>query len=380
MSASCHVRDSCGACTACLRRSWLLSALSGPLDCCARDRERLQALLGLGDLELLQAAGGRRRAQLRAQYDSFKPQMPRLDDEVETLCRHDSAYPRALAGPDAAHMLNVLGGARRLVAMSCAPMVAIVGSRTPSDYGREMARSIAHGLAVGGVSVVAAWHEGIAMAAHDGALRAGGATVAIMGGGLDVACATRHRALLRRLTGVGCAVSELPCDCPGRRWGALAGERTIAALASVTVVVEAEQTAGDLAVARLAHARARTVAAIPGRVTSLLSRGTNALLMEGAPMVRDAADVFELLYETDPSRTAARAPKPVAHAPLQARLRSLLERVGVGHDTPDSLVREGVGLGEALVGLSELELMGLLRRGDGGRYVPTRPARQTERP
>jgi DNA processing protein len=149
----------------------------------------------------------------------------------------------------------------------------------------------------------------------------------------------------------------------------------------VAIVVEAEQTAGDLAAAGLAEALDRTVAAVPGRVTSPLSQGTNALLARGARIVRDAQDVLELLYEIDPSRarTAKSAPEPAAGAPLDARLRSLLERVGTGSDTPDSLARQGTNLGAVLAGLSELELMGLLSRGDGGRYLPSGPPPATTR-
>ncbi|HWJ49507.1 MAG TPA: DNA-processing protein DprA, partial [Solirubrobacteraceae bacterium] len=251
----------------------------------------------------------------------------------------------------------------------------------PSDYGRTMARGLARGLSASGVSVIAGWHDGVAIAAHEGALEAGGATVAVLSDGLDVTTPVRRRALLGRLARFGCAVSELPCDCPGRRWGQLASERTVVALAAVVVVVEAEQTAGDIAAVGLAEALERTVAAIPGRVTSPLSQGTNALLARGARMVRDAEDVLELLYENDPSRppTTRPSPEPAASTHLDPGLQRVLERVGSGSDTPDSLAREGMSLGDALAGLSELELMGLLSRGDGGRYLPASPTPATRR-
>jgi len=253
--------------------------------------------------------------------------------------------------------------------------VAILGSRRPSDYGRETARGLARGLSASGVSVIAGWQDGIAIASHEGALEAGGATVAVLSDGIEATTPVRRRALLGRLARAGCAVSELPCDRAGRRWGQLASERTVVALAAVAIVVEAEQTAGDLAAAGLAEALERTIAAVPGRVTSPLSRGTNAMLARGASIVRDAQDVLELLYEADPSRARTAKPEsgPAAGAPLDARLQGLLERVGTGSDTPDSLAREGLRLDDALAGLSELELMGLLSRGDGGRYLPASP-------
>jgi DNA processing protein len=366
-----------GACRSCVRRAWLLSRLSGPLEYCARDRERLRAVLALDDDAMIEALGGRRRAEMRAQYASFQGGAPRLSAGVEALCDHDPRYPRVLlTAPGAPRMLNVLGGAERLSALCAAPTVSILGSRRPSDYGREMARSLARSLTASGVSVAAAWQDGVAIAAHEGALESSGATVAVLSDGLVLAKPVRHRALLARLVRVGCAISELPCDCGGRRWGQLASERTVVGLGAVAVVVEAEQNTGDLFAAGMARALGRTVAAVPGRVTSPLSRGTNALLSDGARLVRDAEDVLELLYESDGSRPAAPAAQletQPADAWLDPRLRDLIKRVGAGHDTPDSLVRGGMSLDEALAGLSELELLGLLCRGDGGRYVPTKP-------
>src|SRR6202035_1042760 len=96
----------------------------------------------------------------------------------------------------------------------------------------------------------------------------------------------------------GCAVAELPWQCSGRRWGQAAGERILVQLAQLVVVIEAGQGPGDLAIARLAQSLGRTLATLPGRVTSPLSRGTNGLLMEGASLVRGPQDVLELLYRS----------------------------------------------------------------------------------
>lgn len=374
MNSSSRQPGAPGACARCLRRSWLLSALSAPLEYCARDRGRLIALLALEDAELLQAVGGRRRAELRAGYEAFQPCELQRGPDAEPLCRHHLGYPRALNGPAAPTMLYVAGGAARLVALTTAPVVAILGSRTASDYGMEMARSLARGLAASGVTVTSGLADGIAIAAHTGALQAQGATLAVVGGGLHVSCPARRRSLYERLTRTGCAVSELPCDCRGRRWGQLASERIVAELAALTVVVEAEETPGDLATARMARALGRTVAAIPGRVTSPLSKGTHTLLMDGASLVRDAEDALELLYPIGTSGQRPRAPTTEGpYARLEPRLRAVLERVGAGSDTPDKLIRARASAHEVLLALSELELMGLLTRGDGGRYVPRHP-------
>jgi DNA processing protein len=376
MSPAAVTATPAGACAGCLRRSWLLSSLSGPMEYCARDRTRLLELLALPDEQLLEALAGRRKTELRAAYESFHAEQAADDPQLQSICRHRPGYPRALDGPAAPPMLHVQGGTARLSALTRAPLVTLLGSHNASDYGIQMARSLARGLAASGVTVAASLTEGIAAAAHAGALDAGGRSVAVLGGGLRVSCSRRRLALYERVTRTGCAVSELPHDCAGRRWGLLASERILAELPRVAVVVEADAGPGELAAARHSQALGRTVAAIPGRVTSPLSRGTSELLMGGASLVRGARDVLDLLYEPDGTQPRDQ-PSGLVGAPsqndLRADLRAVLERVGAGCDTPDRLTRTGIEPSAALLALSELELRGLLVRGDGGRYLPVDP-------
>jgi DNA processing protein len=286
---------------------------------------------------------------------------------VETLHRHAPGYPPALQeSPGAPRTLYVLGGRERLARLMAEPVVAIVGCERPTDYGMEMARGLARGLAASRVTVLSAFANGIAAAAHAGALEVDGPTVTVMAGGVDVIAPAGRRGLYERVLASGCAIAEEPCGCRQRRWGAIARARTVAALAALTIVVEADDNQWDLRVAQIAHALGRTVAAIPGRVTSPASRGTNALLAQGAPLVRGAADVLDLLYGLGVSGLDAGS----TPARLHPRLRTTLERVGAGQDTPGKLTRDGDDPGETLLALAELELMGLLGRGDGGRYVP----------
>ncbi len=369
-----------GACGACLRRGWLLSALSGVLDRCGRDRARLLELLALADDELLAAVAGRRASALRAAYECFDAhelvRAMEREPRLQAVCLHRCGYPRALSGAAAPHLLTVLGGADRLARLAAAPVVAILGSRRPSDYGRETARSLARGLAATGVTVAACFADGIAAAAHAGVLDAGAGGVAVRGDGLGLACSPRRRSLYERIARDGCAVCELPPDCAGRRWGQLASERIVVGLATLTVVVEAERTPEDLFAAGIARALGRPVAAIPGRVSSPLSRGAHALLIDGASLVRGPRDVLELLYaigEANPGAASAPAPGADTHAGISHSSRAVLARVGAGYDTPDKLAHTGIGAGDVLPALSELELAGLVARGDGGRYLPRDP-------
>jgi DNA processing protein len=277
-------------------------------------------------------------------------------------------------------MLEVSGSARRLRELTARPVVAIVGSARASDYGIEMARTLARGLTASAVSVAAGFADGIAIGAHAGALDApAGASIAVLGGGLSVSCPARRRALYRRVTRSGCGVSELPARASGRRWGGIAAERIVVGLASLTVLVEGEETDGALFGARIAQSLGRPLAAIPGRVTSPLSRGPHRVLMEGASLIRGAEDVLELLHALGASgQSPSTAPDRQTSDPwraLRSELRAILERVGSGCDTPDKLTRAGVDPTDALLGLSELEISGLLARGDGGRYVLRHPSR-----
>ena len=286
---------------------------------------------------------------------------------VETICRHSPGYPPALAeSPGAPRTLYVVGGRERLARLTAAPVVAIVGSERPTDYGMEMARGLARGLAVAGVTILSGFANGIAAAAHAGALETDGPTVTVMAGGVDVVQPVGRRELYERVLASGCAIAQAPCGIAQHRWGAVTRARTVAALAAVTIVVEADDTPSELRTAHIAQELGRTVAAIPGRVTSPASRGTNALLAKGAPLVRGAADALDLLYGLNPGQLDASS----LPSKLRPDLRATLERVGAGEDTPGKLTRAKEDPGETLLALAELELMGLLSRGDGGRYVP----------
>ncbi len=362
-------RPAPAACDHCRRRSRLLSLLSARLDYCALKQGRLGEALALSDDALMDAMGGGRRDALRAAYAHFDPEEQECRCGHESVCRHTYTYPRLLPCPGGPPMLFVAGGADRLAELTRAPVVAIAGSARASDYGIEMAKAIARGLTASGVTVTSSLIDGIAGGAQAGAQEAGGRAVAVMGGGLDASCPARLRGLYARVQSSGCAVSELPCRCSGRRWGKIAAERTVAGLADLTVLVESASDPVELTSVQTAGALDRTVAAVPGRVTSPLSIGPHALLSAGAPLVRGAEDVLELLGDA-PSVSGAATTAPPARAELSPRLREILSLVSSGSDTPDRLDEHVGDPGDLLMALSELELMGLLARGDGGRYIP----------
>jgi len=285
--------------------------------------------------------------------------------ERAELDRHDPRYPAALARiPGAPRVLYVAGDPARLERLCGEPAVAIVGSRRATDYGMETARGLARGLAASGVTVLSALAEGIPAAAHMGALEVDGPTVTVMAGGADVCCPASRRALYARLLEVGCAVSGLAWGWRAGRWSYIVRNRILVGMAQLVIVVEAQESPGALAPARLAEVLGRTVAAVPGRVSSPVSEGPHALLARGAHLVRGPQDALDALYGVGVRQAPARK------IPLEPRLREVLEQVGCGRDTLAKLTAAGSGREQTLVALAELELSGALVRGDGGRYMP----------
>jgi DNA processing protein len=359
-----------GSCQRCARRRWLFATLSARLDLCARDPVRFWRLLELTDANLIDAIGGRRRTALHAAYRQFDPEDIDSCEDVESVCRHHRAYPLSLRGnPLAPHVLSLRGGLGRFTEMLDKTVVAIVGTRRATDYGMGTARDLARGLATSGVVVASGLSEGIPVAAHSGALEAHGATFTVMAAGLDRCSPAWCRALYGRVIAGGCAISEAPAGLPSRYWGVLARARTLALLAQLVIVVEAEERPWELACAQVAQALGKPVAAVPGRLSSYASRGTNSLLMSGAQLIRGPQDALDLLYGVG----TRKAPEPAIE--IEPRLRSVFERVGAGENTMEKLTAHGDKPDNIALALVELELQGLLIRGDGGRYVASARAK-----
>jgi DNA processing protein len=237
------------------------------------------------------------------------------------------------------------------------PAVAVVGARSCSSYGAQVARSLGRELAAAGLVVVSGLARGIDGEGHRGALDAGGLTVGVLGCGVDRDYPASHRELAGRIRETGLVVSEYPPGVEPTPWRFPARNRVIAGLAGATVVVEARERSGALITADLALEEGREVFAVPGEITSALSAGTNDLLRLGAtPLVaaKDVLDVFGI--ET------AGAPEP----DLTDEARAALERVRDGPIGVDELVRvTGLEAGTLATALTELELAGLVVQREG---------------
>ena len=210
----------------------------------------------------------------------------------------DPAWPASLGDAQpAVSALYTMGDAGCLQA----PLCAVVGTRMATDYGQRVTTQLVSALALAGVGIVSGLARGIDAAAHRAALGVGGRTIAVLGTGVDVPYPVGHRELHKQIVERGLVVSENPPGTPARSGCFPRRNRIIAALAPVTLVVEAGFKSGAHSTANAALASNRMVAAVPGPIDSPQSAGTNALIADGAQVVTCAGDLFSLLGLAPPS-------------------------------------------------------------------------------
>ena len=240
------------------------------------------------------------------------------------------------------------------------PALAIVGARHATPYGLDVAARFAEELVRTGVTVVSGLARGIDAAAHRGALRGGGHTVAVFGAGIDVVYPPEHAALAEEIRAAGTLVSELPCGTPPLAEHFPARNRIIAGMTHGTLVIEAADRSGSQITARLALDQGREVFAVPGRIDSPLSVGTHRLIQQGAKLVGSVEDV---LAEIQPA-LRARAPKASAMAdalPGDVADEPLLPLLAAGPLAADELIRRsGLPPAAVLARILDLELRGVL--------------------
>lgn len=236
--------------------------------------------------------------------------------------------------------------------------VGVVGARSCSPYGAQVARMLGRELAAAGLVVVSGLARGIDGEAHRGALESGGPTVGVLGCGIDRDYPAANASLSRRMEDGGLVVSEYEAGVEPAPWRFPARNRIIAGLCEAVVVIEARERSGALITADFALEEGREVFAVPGEITSALSVGSNALLRLGATPLTGSGDVLEALgIERD---------EAVADPDVSEAARRIL---GLIRDTPagaDELVaKASVKAGAVSVALTELELAGLVAAADG---------------
>jgi DNA processing protein len=290
---------------------------------------------------------------------------------IRTLTRGDAEWPVVLdqLGADTPSLLHVRG-LRPFAALCAEPAVALVGARRASRQGEEFAYALGHGLAAAGVAVISGLALGIDAAAHAGALAAGGRTVAVLGCGIDRVYPRQNATIAGRIAELGALVSEWDVGVEPAPWRFPVRNRLIAALASVTVVVEATRRSGALITADHALALGRDVLAVPGSAWSPLGEGVNALLRAGATPATSTDDVLDALGLSAPGAVRASAlPDATPLVPGGAAGRAW-RALRAEPMTPDALaLRLGLDGPELARVLVTLELDGLVALEPDGRLV-----------
>ncbi len=239
-----------------------------------------------------------------ADMDLQESRMRALDVRVITM--DDPAYPPQLAEIYDPPLLLFARGA---LLEEDRQAVAIVGTRRASNHGRKMAHALAAGLAECGVAVVSGLAEGIDAAAHEGALEAGGRTIAVLAGGHDQVFPVCNADLLDRIIRKGCALTPFPMGARAFRGTFPQRNRILSGLCLGVVVVEAPPGSGALITARYAAEQGREVFAVPGAAGYANSRGPNELIRDGARLVETVEDILvELNLPTATRQRAARRP------------------------------------------------------------------------
>ena len=248
--------------------------------------------------------------------------------------------------------------------------VAVVGSRSASEYGCRVARDLCRGLASFGFTVVSGMARGIDGTAHEATLNAGGRTIAVLGCGVDRAYPPEHGRLYQRIADHGAVLSEFPIGTQPIAFNFPARNRLISGLSLGVVVVEATEKSGSLITAAMALEQGRDVFAVPGEVGSSRSRGAHRLIRQGAKLVETVEDIVEELAP----QLAARSPqaeKPPRRLPphISGEGRRVFELLKEGSRQIDEII-EVSALSSAQVSqvLLELELEGFLKQLPGKRY------------
>ncbi len=242
-------------------------------------------------------------------------------------------------------------------------MVAIVGTRTPDDYGRYVTYKLSYDLAKAGIIIVSGLALGLDAMAHKGAIDAGGQTIAVLGTAINRVYPASHRGLAEKiLAGHGALISEYPLDFKGHRGVFPARNRIISGLAAATIVTQAKTNSGSLITADFAIKQNRTVLAVPGNITNELSAGPNNLLRLHAAPSMDFSDVLRELNINAASQQPVRA-----KSKEEAKLIGLLES---GTNTSEALIEQsGLSAAQFANIISLMEITGKVQNLGAGMWV-----------
>lgn len=331
------------------------------------------SILSATQTELMQVKGvGRKAAEVLTHwadhFDVAREETLMAQRGTEFLTQEDPDYPEMLREIYDPPIGLYWQGAYRIDK----PCIAIVGTRRATLYGHSVTRKFASELARLGFCIVSGMARGIDTAAHEGALEAGGKTIAVLGCGLDIIYPPENLDLYKRIANEGAVASEFPLGRRADRQTFPMRNRVVSGMCQGVVVVESDAAGGSMITARFAGEQGRTVMAVPGRIDQASSRGCHQLINDGAVMVTSVDDILaELRYV----RLEVSGAEPMGDEEASASLPSLSEQeqrvlncfAGGECMSPDALSerlkRPVSELSAALMGL-ELKRL-IIKRADG---------------
>ena len=313
-------------------------------------------------------------SKLREQAETEIAQVARLGGEALILT--DERYPSLLRETyDPPIVVYCVGDVESALSQ---PVIAVVGSRRCSTYGRNVAEKLSRELAERGITVVSGLARGIDSAAHRGALDGRGLTIGVMGTGLDAVYPKENRKLAARIAEQGALVTEFPLGTPPTSQNFPFRNRVISGLALGVMVVEGAERSGSLITARLAYEQGRDVFAVPGNITSAKSFGPNYLIKDGAKLVQTWRDVIEELPSEmkaailSAERGEQTTKQPAVHIiELTEPERRVLKMLNTDEPVHIDLLiaKAGLGSGELMGALLKLEMRDRVRQLPGKCFV-----------
>jgi DNA processing protein len=260
------------------------------------------------------------------------------------------------------------------------PLIAVVGSRRATSYGKTVAHKLSQELAELGWGIISGMARGVDTAAHQGALAVEGYTLAVFGCGINICYPRENNKLKRRIQEKGCILSEFPPDTPPLARNFPIRNRIISGISMGTLVVEAGERSGALITAFNALDQDRDVFAVPGPVTSEYSRGTNRLIKQGAKLVASAADISEEFPYLNCVPLSQTSSKKHVEPSLTLEQSCVLQKLTLEPIHMDQLV-EMTGLSVSDVGgiLTLLEFKGLAKQLPGDYFINPRAELEQKR-
>lgn len=339
----------------------LLERFGSPQGVLLARRDDLRGVSGVGPEVVASVLGWEKHADVAAEMELAR----KAGASIVTL--QDPEYPASLREiHDPPTVLYVLGS---LVKQDAAT-IGVVGTRKPSVYGAECAKKLSYQLAYAGVTVASGLARGVDTAAHQGALAAKGRTIAVIGSGLLSIYPPENRALADKIATSGAVISEFPMRTVADRQTFPIRNRIVSGMSFGLLVIEAGGRSGSLITATQAGEQGRSIYAIPGRIDSPQSIGTNRLIQQGAKLVTSSQDVLDdlgLLFSKEPELI-----KPLLTDSLTPGEKAVFEALGDDEASVDEVVaRSGLPSHEVSSTLLALEIRRLLKPLPGGRFVKT---------